>query len=330
MAIRSRKRSGYPAALNSSHASPSSTAESSLVIREPCESARSTRRKRIRIANTATPTIRVPFSRSKENAERIASGISVPATITSPSATTSRMRTSAFRSERRRQIANAPTAPPTTSPTARIAVSSGGKRSARGMATGGRRIGAPLGRNCHFPRTATKIAVSGSGSGPVHPLPSRDPYANPDPGRRRVSGMADRDAPLGSRARRFGRRQLLPAPLAYRELNRLPYADPLAGRPDRGLARGVRKRDPFIRRLHRGPRVPRWRDRRDPARGDRALRRAAVGPLLDALARGRGRDPVHERDRHPQPALRDPRPGSGLPPREARDDGGVRDPQHRH
>ena len=33
------------------------------------------------IANTATPTIRVPFSRSNENAESSASGISVAATI---------------------------------------------------------------------------------------------------------------------------------------------------------------------------------------------------------------------------------------------------------
>ena len=57
------------------------------------------------IANTATPTIRVPFSRSNENADRSASGISLAATIRIPRAIPSRMRTSALRSCRRRQIA---------------------------------------------------------------------------------------------------------------------------------------------------------------------------------------------------------------------------------
>ena len=37
----------------------------------------------MRIAKTATPTIRVPFSRSNENAERIASSSSVPETSAS-------------------------------------------------------------------------------------------------------------------------------------------------------------------------------------------------------------------------------------------------------
>ena len=44
----------------------------------------------------------------------------------------------------------------------------------------------------------------------------------------------------------------------------------------------------------------------------------------------RGRDAVDERDRHAQPAVLDPRPGPRLPPRQARDDGRVRHPQHRH
>ena len=57
------------------------------------------------MAKIATPMIRVPFSRSNENAESSASGISVPATISKPSETTSRSSTSALRSSRRRQIA---------------------------------------------------------------------------------------------------------------------------------------------------------------------------------------------------------------------------------
>ena len=60
------------------------------------------------------------------------------------------------------------------------------------------------------------------------------------------------------------------------------------------------------------------------------LRRAAVGAVLDGQPRAGGRDPVHERDRHPQPALLHARPRSRLPPGQARDDGRVRDPQHRH
>jgi hypothetical protein len=99
-------------------------------MREPCESARRISRKRIRTAKTTTPTIRVPFSRSNENAERMVSRISVPETIASPSAITSRIRTSALRSWRRRQIANPATTTASASPTARIAVSSGGMRSA--------------------------------------------------------------------------------------------------------------------------------------------------------------------------------------------------------
>ena len=66
-------------------------------------------------------------------------------------------------------------------------------------------------------------------------------------------------------------------------------------------------------------------DRGDAAGGDRPLRRAAVGALLDEVARGRRRDAVHERDRQPQPAVLDPRPRPRLPPRQARDDGRVRD-----
>ena len=86
---------------------------------------------------------------------------------------------------------------------------------------------------------------------------------------------------------------------------------------------------PFVGSIEDGE-LPRRGDRRDPARGDHPLRRAALGALLDDLARARGRDPVHERDRQPQPAVRDPRPRPRLPPGQARDDGRVRDPEHRH
>ena len=100
------------------------------MIREPCESARTTSRNRIRIANTATPTIRVPFERLNENALRIVSRSSVPETIARPSAISSRISTSTLRSERRRQIAKAAISSRDDQAGRRIAVSSGGKRSA--------------------------------------------------------------------------------------------------------------------------------------------------------------------------------------------------------
>ena len=64
-----RKRSGCPAARNSSQASPSSAPESWRDSRDVWVSARTTSPKRITIAKIATPTIRVPFSRSNENAD---------------------------------------------------------------------------------------------------------------------------------------------------------------------------------------------------------------------------------------------------------------------
>ena len=85
-----------------------------------------------------------------------------------------------------------------------------------------------------------------------------------------------------------------------------------------------------LRRLGRGRRFPRRSRRRDPARGGHPLRRAALGALLDDLARARRRDPAHQRDRQPQPALRDARPRPRLPPGQAGDDGRVRPAQHRH
>ena len=87
-------------------------------------------------------------------------------------------------------------------------------------------------------------------------------------------------------------------------VDRLADPDRLARRPARGLARGLGHGDQAVRGLDRGLRLPRRGDRRDPARGGRPLRRAALGAVLDEVARGGGRDPVHERDRHPQPAVR--------------------------
>ncbi len=136
---------------------------------------------------------------------------------------------------------------------------------------------------------------------------------------------------LGPRPRGLRRRQLLAPPLARGSRHRLADADRRprrSGSPPGRRARG--RGDPQLRRLGRGRRLPRRRRRRDPARGGRPLRPAGLGPLLDGLAREGGRDPARERDRQPQPALRDPRPRSRLPPGQARDDGRVRPARHRH
>ena len=130
--------------------------------------------------------------------------------------------------------------------------------------------------------------------------------------------------------RSLHRRQLRPPPLAHRERHRLADTHREPRRAPRRLARALRQPHPLVRRLDGGRHLRRRRDRRHPARGDRPLRRAALGAVLDEVARDRGRDAVLERDRHAQPAVRDARPGAGRAPREARDDGGVRHSQHRH
>jgi hypothetical protein len=84
-------------------------------------------RKRIAIANTASPRIRPPFPRLKANASRRASRSSVPETIASARPPRRARRTAPFESERRRQIANAIRAAAKTRPEIRRAVSSGGK-----------------------------------------------------------------------------------------------------------------------------------------------------------------------------------------------------------
>ena len=63
---------------------------------------------------------------------------------------------------------------------------------------------------------------------------------------------------------------------------------------------------------------------------DRPLRPAAFGALLDALAPDGGRDPADQRDRHAQPAVLDAGLRARRPPDQARHDGRVRHPQHRH
>ncbi|CAA9478731.1 MAG: UDP-sulfoquinovose synthase, partial [uncultured Solirubrobacteraceae bacterium] len=154
--------------------------------------------------------------------------------------------------------------------------------------------------------------------------------AHSDPRWRRLPRLADRDAVLGSRPRCRDRRQLLAPPLASRALDRLADPHPQPGRPHRRLARGLRQGDPGPRGQHRGRRVPRPRRRADRARRGGPLRRAAVGPLFDDLPPPRGRDPADQRDRQPQPAVVAARPRAGLPPGQARDDGRVRDAEHRH
>ena len=90
------------------------------------------------------------------------------------------------------------------------------------------------------------------------------------------------------------------------------------------------KRIAVPHRPDRGRRLPRRRRRRLPPRRDRPLRPAGLGAVLDDLPPDRGRDPVREHDRQPQPALRDARPRPRGAPGEARDDGRVRPAQHRH
>ena len=161
------------------------------------------------------------------------------------------------------------------------------------------------------------------------PLPCRA-YASTDPWRRRLPGLADGPEVLGPGPRGVRRRQLRPPPLGRERRQRLADPDPRPRAADRGLGGDLGQGDPQLRRLDRGRRVPRRGRRRDAPRGGRPLRPAGLGALLDGIARAGGRDPVRQRDRQPQPALRDPRPRPRLPPGQARDDGRVRAAQHRH
>ena len=132
------------------------------------------------------------------------------------------------------------------------------------------------------------------------------------------------------RRRGRGRRQLQPAALGRGRGLRLADPDRRPRDPDRRLGGDLRQADPVPHRPDRGRRLPRRRRRRLPPRRDRPLRPAGLGALLDDLPPDRGRDPVREHDRQPQPALLDARPRPRGAPGEARDDGRVRPAQHRH
>ena len=106
-ATRFRNRFRWPSIRNCSEVMPSRTAEICRVLRPLTESARIDIRKRKMIAKTARPRIRPPLPRSKESAERTRSVSSVPETIARPKPISSRIRTSAFRSSRRRKTAKA-------------------------------------------------------------------------------------------------------------------------------------------------------------------------------------------------------------------------------
>ena len=167
-------------------------------------------RNRIRIANIATPTIRVPFSRSNENASSSASGISVAGDDRQPErdqrAGSARRRCAAragARSRSRRPRA------PSTSPTARIAVSSGG-----------RRVCAAVGTEAHsVPSRGMRILILGG-----------DGYLG-WPTAMRFSARGHEVAVVDNFSRRRWHTEHSTDSLT-------PIA--LARRPDRGLARGLR------------------------------------------------------------------------------------------
>ncbi len=134
--------------------------------RAPCASARTVSTNRIRIAKTATPTIRVPFSRSNEKAERIASRISVPATSASPSAS----------AEQDQDVAVAKRAPaPDRERADQRAPARGRRRAARSARAG--RV-----RRWHSASRAQQDRAARAST--LVRYRSRD--AHPDPGRRRV------------------------------------------------------------------------------------------------------------------------------------------------
>ena len=108
----------------------------------------------------------------------MASSSWVPETIARPSAISSRIRTSTFRSERRRQIANAAIRAAITSPAARMRGQLGREQAGKWEVDGqqGReedRCATPCGL-----RFALQGAIPGFAL--IGPLPSRD-HANPDP-----------------------------------------------------------------------------------------------------------------------------------------------------
>ena len=157
------------------------------------------------------------------------------------------------------------------------------------------------------------------------------PHAHPYPGRRRIPRVADRDAVLRTAATRCTSSTTISGAEPTRRSAPTPWSrSSVASGRGRGLEGGLRQGD----RRHRGrPRrvgptsgpVPRL-----PARGDRALRGDALGPVLDARSRPRGVHPAEQRREHAERPVGDARVRARLPSREARHDGRVRDAEHRH
>ena len=83
-----------------------------------------------------------------------------------------------------------------------------------------------------------------------------------------------------------------------------PGADRAAADPDRGLGRADRSADRHVRRGPDRRRCSLPRRRGLPARGGRALRRAAGGAVLDDRPGARGLHPAEQRGGHPEPAVR--------------------------
>ena len=84
----------------------------------------------------------------------------------------------------------------------------------------------------------------------------------------------------------------------------------------------------YVGDISEGTSSPTWSGLR--ARGDRALRRAAERTLVDEECRPRGGHAGEQRDRLAEAPLGDAGPRSRRAPDQARDDGRVRDAQHRH
>ena len=136
-----------------------------------------------------------------------------------------------------------------------------------------------------------------------------------------------RGGPRGAR-----RRQLPPPPRPRGGRHRHP-------RP-RSSTRSPRARTPGRRSPARRSASPRatstdWATDRAPvpdlpARGDRPLRRDAVGAVVDDRPRARRVHAAQQRRQHAERPVRDARARARLAPREARDDGRVRHAEHRH
>ena len=147
-------------------------------------------------------------------------------------------------------------------------------------------------------------------SHPVDSIPAilrrsttRGAHASLDPGRRRLSRLADRHAVLGQGPRGGRRRQLCPQEVGGGGRRRLADPDRLPGRADRRMARRVRQADRELRRRSGRGHLRRRPGARLRARGDHPLRRAAQRSVVDAEHRQRRRDPAQQRHRLAQAAV---------------------------